>query len=224
MFKLDIFWDRVLGSELNKPYMKSLIQFLRDEKNKNKIFYPEPQNIFQAFSLTPFETVRVVILGQDPYHGPNQAHGLCFSVAPGVSIPPSLRNIYKELQADCGIPPAHHGDLRAWAQQGVLLLNSVLTVEANQPAAHQGMGWEIFTDKVIQVLNEQKTGLVFVLWGAYAQKKGAMIDASRHLVLSVAHPSPFSAYRGFFGSRPFSTINAYLEKNHQKPINWQLPE
>lgn len=216
-------WDAVLREEFKAPYMQSLRTFLVKEKEAKKYIYPKSANVFKAFQYTPLEKVKVVILGQDPYHGPNQAHGLCFSVLPGVAIPPSLQNIYKELEADLGIKPVNHGCLVSWAKQGVLLLNSVLTVERSLAASHQGKGWEIFTDKVISILNEQPRPLVFVLWGSYAQKKGLVIDEKKHLVIKSAHPSPLSAHRGFFGSRPFSKINHFLEEHGQSPINWELP-
>lgn len=185
--------------------------------------YPPPNRWFTAFNLTPFDKVKVVILGQDPYHGPNQAHGLCFSVLPGVPIPPSLRNIYKELQSDLGISPVKHGCLESWAKQGVFLLNSVLTVEHGQAASHQKMGWETFTDAVIEALNTKTESTVFMLWGGYAKRKGQMIDQSRHLVLQSAHPSPLSV-RGFTGCRHFSKANEYLQQQGRDSINWQLPE
>ena len=215
-------WMKLVGEEFNKPYMQSLKQFLRAEKNKRKIIYPKSDEIFQAFSHTLPKTIKCVIIGQDPYHGVGQAHGLCFSVKPGVQIPPSLQNIYKELQDDLGIPPVKHGCLLSWADQGVLLLNSVLTVEKGLAASHQGKGWEIFTDSVIDKLNHQSRPIAFVLWGAYAQKKGKMIDEQKHLVLKSVHPSPLSVHRGFYGSRPFSKINDFLEKTGQTPINWAL--
>lgn len=217
-------WKVLLASEFKKPYMQSLSAFLKNEKTMGKVIYPKAKEIFNAFDLTPVDKVKVVILGQDPYHGPNQAHGLCFSVQNGVSNPPSLENIYKELQADLNIPPAHHGNLTAWAKQGVLLLNSVLTVENAKPAAHQNKGWEQFTNKVIELLNEKTQPMVFVLWGSYAQQKGKIIDANKHLVIRSAHPSPLSAYRGFFGSKPFSKINEYLIQHGQTAIDWRLPE
>lgn len=219
---LEASWQPVLGPEFEKPYMQQLRTFLRHEKDQKKIIYPKSANVFQAFALTPFDAVKVVVLGQDPYHGPNQAHGLCFSVAKGVPLPPSLQNIYKELNTDLGIPPAKQGCLENWAKQGVLLLNSVLTVEQSRAGSHQGKGWEMFTDKVVSVLNEQKKGLVFLLWGAYAQKKGQYIDTSRHCVLKAAHPSPFSAYQGFFGCRHFSTANQYLQQVGKTPIDWHV--
>lgn len=215
-------WQVELGDEFEKPYMQQLRLFLRQEKDQRKVIYPKSANIFEAFRLTPLFSVKVVILGQDPYHGPNQAHGLCFSVQPGVRLPPSLVNIYKELQADLGIPPALTGCLVNWAKQGVLLLNSVLTVEAGHAASHQGKGWELFTDRVIHVINEKMTAVVFLLWGAYAQRKGAFIDANRHCILKAAHPSPFSAAHGFFGSRHFSATNRYLQENGKEPIDWRV--
>jgi uracil-DNA glycosylase len=215
-------WQKVLGLEFEQPYMKQLKDFLRQEKDQKKIIYPKSVNVFHAFALTPFDAVKVVILGQDPYHGPNQAHGLCFSVLPGVPLPPSLQNIYKELQTDLNIPRTSHGCLDNWAKQGVLLLNSVLTVERGKAGAHQGRGWETFTDRVITILNEQKTGLVFILWGSYAQKKGQFIDSNRHYVLKAPHPSPFSAHQGFFGSRPFSAANTFLQTKGQSPIDWRV--
>lgn len=221
--KLEPNWKRQLIEEFSQPYMQELRTFLRAELDAGNKIYPKPSEIFNAFEHTPFEKVKVVILGQDPYHGPGQAHGLCFSVRPGVPPPPSLVNIFKELKSDLGIEPAKHGYLMSWADQGVLLLNSVLTVRDGQAASHQKRGWERFTDKAIHLLAEKREGLVFVLWGAYAQKKGEFIDRKRHLVLEGPHPSPLSASRGFFGSRPFSKINAYLEQHGQKPIDWRLP-
>ena len=215
-------WQQVLGAEFDKPYMQALRVFLRQEKDQKKIIYPKSTNVFQAFTLTPLSKVKVVILGQDPYHGPNQAHGLCFSVQPGIPLPPSLVNIYKELKEDLGIPPSKNGCLVNWAQQGVLLLNSVLTVEQGRAASHQGKGWEQFTDRAIGVLNEQTKGVVFLLWGAYAQKKGQFIHTDRHCVLKAAHPSPLSAYNGFFGCRHFSATNHYLERLGKSPIDWHV--
>jgi uracil-DNA glycosylase len=220
--QLDASWLAVLGDEFDKPYMQSLKAFLVNEKAKGKVIFPVSQRWFAAFDSTPFEQVKVVILGQDPYHGPEQAHGLCFSVPPDIKIPPSLLNIYKELASDLDISMPTQGCLEHWAQQGVLLLNATLTVENGQAGSHQNKGWETFTDRAIQVLNEQREGLVFILWGAYAQKKGAFIDAQRHLILKSPHPSPLSAYRGFFGSRPFSQANAYLKSNNKKAIDWQI--
>ena len=220
--QLDASWLAVLGEEFDKPYMQSLDSFLVDEKVNGKVIFPASSRWFAAFNNTPFEKVKVVILGQDPYHGPEQAHGLCFSVPPEIKIPPSLVNIYKELATDLNIPVSTNGCLQHWAEQGVLLLNATLTVENAQAGSHQNKGWEVFTDKAIQVLNEQRDNLVFILWGTYAQKKGAFIDAQRQLVIKSPHPSPLSAYRGFFGSRPFSQTNAYLKANNKKAIDWQI--
>lgn len=217
-------WKKVLTTEFAEPYMQVLKQFLMQEKKQDKIIYPKNIDIFSAFNNTPLNKTRVVILGQDPYHGPNQAHGMCFSVLPGVKPPPSLQNIYKELKSDLNIEPVKHGYLLPWAQQGVLLLNSVLTVENGNPGAHQGKGWERFTDKVISILSAQSRPIIFVLWGSYAHKKGEQIDATRHLVLKAAHPSPFSAYRGFLGCKHFSQINAALSARGETPIKWQLAE
>jgi uracil-DNA glycosylase len=215
-------WRKILEPEFKKAYMQQLRSFLRDEKNHKKLIYPKSAHVFQAFNLAPPADVKVVVLGQDPYHGQGQAHGLCFSVPMGVKPPPSLVNIYKELNADLGIPQPSHGNLVSWAKQGVLLLNSVLTVEQSKAGSHQGKGWEQFTDRVITFLNEQYTNLVFLLWGAYAQKKGAFIDSSKHCVLKAPHPSPFSVHQGFFGCRHFSKTNQYLEKHGKTPIIWQL--
>lgn len=207
-----------------KPYISKINSFLEQESAAKKIVFPEPENIFRALELTPLSKVKVVIIGQDPYHGIGQANGLCFSVNKGVKLPPSLKNIYKELESDCGIPPVTHGCLSAWARQGVLLLNSILTVEMGKPASHRDKGWEELTDAIIQYLahKEGRPPLVFVLWGDYAQKKGHMIDESKHLIIRAPHPSPLSAHRGFFGSRPFSKINEFLVAHHQKPIDWHL--
>ena len=221
--KLESSWKAVLEGEFAKDYMQSLRSFLCQEKDRGKIIYPTGGEYFRAMNLTPFDQVKVVILGQDPYHGPGQAHGLSFSVRPDVAIPPSLVNMYKELESDLGITPACHGFLEHWARQGVLLLNSVLTVEHRQAASHQGRGWEIFTDRIVAQLNEHREHIVFILWGSYAQKKGRFIDTSKHLVLQSAHPSPLSAYRGFFGSRPFSRTNDYLASHGLLPVQWQLP-
>lgn len=221
--KLEESWKAALEPEFNKDYMQQLKAFLRAELSAGKSIFPKGAEYFAAFDHTPVDQVKVVILGQDPYHGPGQAHGLCFSVQPGVPAPPSLVNIYKELEEDLGIQQPGHGYLMSWADQGVLLLNSVLTVEAHKAASHQGRGWETFTDAVIAELNEKHDNLVFILWGSYAQKKGARIDTNRHLVIKSPHPSPLSSYRGFFGSKPFSKANAYLEVNGRTPINWQLP-
>lgn len=221
--KLAGVWRELLATEFSAPYMQDLREFLLQEKQRGKRIYPPGDEIFHALNATSFDHVKVIILGQDPYHGPGQAHGLCFSVRPGVVIPPSLSNIYKELQSDLGCLPPKHGCLEYWAQQGVLLLNAVLTVEASSAASHQGKGWERFTDRIIETLNAQRNNLVFLLWGAYAQKKGAMIDRQRHLVLESRHPSPLSAHRGFFGNRHFSRCNSYLQANDIAPIDWQLP-
>jgi len=220
--QLDASWLAVLGDEFEKPYMQSLDSFLVDEKAKGKEIFPPSSRWFAAFNNTPFDQVKVVVLGQDPYHGPKQAHGLCFSVPPDIKIPPSLVNIYKELATDFNIPVSTNGCLEPWAEQGVLLLNATLTVENSQAGSHQNKGWEEFTDKAIKVLNEQREDLVFILWGSYAQKKGAFIDAQRHLVIKSPHPSPLSAYRGFFGSRPFSQTNIYLKSKNKKAIDWQI--
>ncbi len=222
--KLHESWKTPLTDEFAAPYMAELRAFLVSEKAKGKRIFPKGSEWFRALDLTPLEKVRVVIIGQDPYHGEGQAHGLCFSVQPGVRIPPSLVNIYKEMQSDLGIPPARHGFLEHWAKQGVLLLNAVLTVEMAQAASHQGKGWEKFTDAVIRLVNAREEPCVFLLWGAYAQRKAAFVDTSRHLVLKSAHPSPLSAYNGFFGSRPFSQTNAFLEAHGQAPIDWALQE
>ena len=220
-------WQAVIGDEFNKPYMQALRAFLNQEKVAGKIIYPPSPLIFNAFNHTPFEQVRVVIIGQDPYHGQDnkgqpQAHGLSFSVPQGVDLPPSLQNIYKEIAADLSIKMGKTGDLTPWADQGVLLLNATLTVEQAKAGSHQNRGWETFTDATITALNAHREGLVFVLWGSYAQKKGDVIDAKKHLVLKSVHPSPLSAHRGFFGHRQFSTINQYLMQQGQAPINWQL--
>jgi len=216
-------WLAQLENEFEQPYMRQLKQFLKERKQAGATIFPASEDCFNAFNYTPFNQVKVVILGQDPYHGPGQAHGLSFSVKPGVAVPPSLKNIYKELESDLQIAPVSHGYLADWAKQGVLLLNSVLTVEQGQAAAHQGKGWETFTDKAIQCLSEQRDGLVFLLWGSHAQKKGKQVDRSKHLVLETTHPSPLSAYRGFLGCRHFSTLNQYLIEQGKDPINWQLP-
>jgi uracil-DNA glycosylase len=216
-------WQGLLKDEFDQSYMQSLQAFLSAEQEQGKVIYPPADQIFTAFNLTPLSNVKVVILGQDPYHGPGQAHGLSFSVPADVTkIPPSLKNIYKELLADLGVPIASTGNLIPWAQQGVLLLNAMLTVEKKNAGSHQKQGWETFTDTVIQLLSESGENIVFVLWGAYAQKKSVLIDESKHLVLKGIHPSPLSAHRGFFGSKPFSLINQYLKKNSQAEIDWSL--
>lgn len=214
-------WQDLLKDEFDQAYMESLQSFLMAEQDQGKTIYPPADQIFTALNLTPVNNVKVVILGQDPYHGPSQAHGLSFSVPAAISkLPPSLKNIYKELYADLGIPVATSGDLTRWARQGVLLLNAMLTVEAKNAGSHQKRGWEEFTNRIIQLLSERCDGLVFVLWGAYAQKKSALIDDGKHLVLKGIHPSPLSAHRGFFGSRPFSLINQYLSNNSKGEIDW----
>jgi uracil-DNA glycosylase len=215
-------WQAVIGGEFNMPYMHALRGFLAQEKAAGKIIYPPSPLIFNAFNHTPFEKVRVVIIGQDPYHGVGQAHGLSFSVPLGVDLPPSLQNIFKEISSDLNLKMSKNGDLTAWANQGVLLLNATLTVEQAKAGAHQNKGWEQFTDAAIAALNKHRENLVFVLWGSYAQKKGAFIDAQKHLVLKSVHPSPLSAHRGFFGNRQFSTINQYLTQHGQPAIDWQL--
>lgn len=219
---LDPSWETVIGNAFNQPYMLALSDFLRGEVSAGKTIYPPSKLIFNAFNHTPFDQVRVVIIGQDPYHGPDQAHGLSFSVPDGVKLPPSLKNIFKEIEADIGITMGQNGDLSPWAKQGVLLLNATLTVEQANAGSHQKRGWETFTDSVISVLNAQREHLVFVLWGSYAQKKGAAIDPNKHLVLKSVHPSPLSAHRGFFGNQQFSQINQHLTQHHQTPIDWQL--
>ena len=224
-------WKRVLLSEFEKPYMAKLREFLVKERGQRKTIYPRGPEIFAALDLTPLEEVRVVVIGQDPYHGPNQAHGLCFSVQKGVPEPPSLLNIFQEINADMRDPDVPGGNpagqlgpgngcLRGWADQGVLLLNAVLTVERGRAGSHAGRGWETFTDRIVEVLNEYREGLVFMLWGSYAQKKGAIVDRQRHCVLTSPHPSPLSAHRGFFGCRHFSRANQYLVSQGQAPIDW----
>ena len=220
--KLEPSWKQVLNDEFDKPYMLALRQFLRQEKQSGKQIFPPGPDIFNALNSTPFDKVRVVILGQDPYHGPGQAHGLCFSVQHGVATPPSLQNIYKELKADLELDIPPHGNLGAWAEQGVLLLNAVLTVQAGNANSHQGKGWELFTDQIVALLNARRENLVFMLWGSYAQRKGAMIDRKRHLVLQSPHPSPLSAHRGFLGNRHFSSANRYLADHQLPEINWQI--
>lgn len=216
-------WKEKLAEEFGKDYFTALTDFVRDEY-KRAVVYPNPKNIFRCFDETPFDKVKVVILGQDPYHGENsgvaQANGLCFAVNPGVRPPPSLQNIFKELESDLGRPVKRDPDLSRWAKQGVLLLNATLTVNAKTPGSHQGRGWEQFTDAAIKRLAEEREGLVFILWGNYARQKGAHIDRERHLVIESPHPSPFSAHSGFFGSKPFSRANAYLEDHGHKPIEW----
>ncbi len=205
-------WNSALKEEFAKPYFEQIVTFLKREKQQGKIIYPNGPDIFRAFELTPFSKVRVLLLGQDPYHGANQAHGLCFSVNPGVKIPPSLANIYKELNTDLGLPIPASGDLSPWAKQGVLMLNASLTVEASKPMSHAQIGWETFTDAVIKKLSDEKEGVVFLLWGKFAQQKEVLIDTTKHTVLKAAHPSPFSAYNGFLGCRHFSKLNSLLEE------------
>lgn len=216
-------WLAVLEEEFEKDYMKSLKFFLLEEKDKGHKVYPKGTDIFNALNTTPFENVKVVILGQDPYHGVNQAHGLSFSVQRGVAIPPSLKNIYKELETDIeGFVAPHHGNLMHWAEQGVLLLNATLTVRASEAGSHQNRGWEIFTDEIIRMLSEKRKHIVFLLWGKYAQQKAVLIDQKKHYVLTAAHPSPFSAYNGFFGSKHFSKANQLLVQNNLTPIDWTI--
>lgn len=221
--KIEPSWKKVLQEEFGKEYFKNLTDFVKGEYQETTV-YPPPKFIFHAFELTPFEKVKVVILGQDPYHGPRQANGLCFAVGEGINLPPSLQNIFKELSADCSLPfetlAKKGGSLEHWAKQGVLLLNATLTVRARSAGSHQGQGWEQFTDAVIRTLSEKREHLVFILWGNYAKAKGAHIDRSKHLVIESAHPSPFSASNGFFGSKPFSKTNAYLEKHDETLIDW----
>lgn len=221
--KLEASWKARVGDYFDRPEMIALREFLRAEKQAGKRIYPPGPQIFAALEATPFDAVKVVILGQDPYHGPGQAHGLCFSVRPGVAVPPSLQNIFTEIENDLGIPRPDHGCLMPWARRGVLLLNAVLTVQAGMAGSHQGKGWEGFTDRVIDELNRGREGLVFLLWGSYAQAKGRLIDRSRHLVLEAPHPSPLSAHRGFLGCRHFSKSNQYLEANGKAPVDWSLP-
>jgi len=215
-------WNPVLRDEFAKPYWNTLQHFVAGERARHVVF-PPADDVFAALHLTPYATTRVVILGQDPYHGPGQAHGLCFSVRPGVAVPPSLANIHKELAADLGIEPPAHGNLEAWARQGVLLLNATLTVRAGQAASHQGKGWETFTDQVLRAVNDKPHPVVFILWGASARRKKSLIDLGRHTVIESAHPSPLSAHNGFFGSRPFSRTNTALEAAELVPIDWRLP-
>ena len=222
--KLHPGWLNELSGEFASPYMAELKRFLLGEREAGKRIFPNAANWFRALDLTPLDEVRVVILGQDPYHGEGQAQGLCFSVPNGVRPPPSLVNIFKELQSDLGIGPSPHGFLEHWARQGVLLLNSVLTVEMGRAASHQNRGWERFTDAVVRTVNAKAEPVVFMLWGSYAQKKAAFVDQSRHLVLKAPHPSPLSAHGGFFGCRHFSQANGFLEANGQRPIDWALPE
>jgi uracil-DNA glycosylase len=220
--KLEPSWKERVGSYFDRPDMQALSEFLRNELRNGKIVFPPPKQIFAALDATPFDAVKVVILGQDPYHGPGQAHGLCFSVQPGVPVPPSLRNMYAELQRDLGFVPPRHGCLTRWAEQGVLLLNAVLTVEQGLAGSHQGKGWEGFTDSIIEALSREREHLVFLLWGSYAQAKGRLIDRRRHLVLTAPHPSPLSAHRGYIGCGHFSAANAYLVEHGMAPVDWTL--
>jgi uracil-DNA glycosylase len=215
-------WKNVLNAEFNKPYFLQIVHFLKTEKNLGKIIYPPGSQIFNAFGMSPFNRTKVVILGQDPYHGPGQAHGLCFSVPDGIRPPPSLQNIFKELETDIGLNIPKSGNLSAWAGQGILLLNAYLTVEAKTPMSHAQIGWGEFTDTVIKKISDLKNHLVFLLWGKFAQEKQSLIDETKHLVLKAAHPSPFSADKGFFGCRHFSKTNEYLVKNGIDPIDWKL--
>ena len=215
-------WSDLHKAEFKKPYFKALKAFLTEQKKAGKIIYPPSQDFFKAFELSPFDKTKVIIIGQDPYHGPGQSQGLSFSVPKGVKIPPSLQNIYKELYQDLGLKKPSHGNLEAWAKQGVLLLNSTLSVEAKSPTSHTGQGWETFTDNMIKALSEKKEHLVFLLWGKFAQSKAPLIDESKHLILKAAHPSPFSAHQGFLGCQHFSQTNAYLLKKAQTPINWEI--
>ena len=223
MIKLESSWKAVLEDQFTLPYMVELKQFLVNEAKAGKTIYPAAPDIFSALDTTPFDKVKVVILGQDPYHGPGQAHGLCFSVKKGVATPPSLVNIYKELKTDMEITPPTHGHLISWAEQGVLLLNNVLTVEASKAGSHHGKGWEKFTDRIVELLNERREKLVFILWGTPAQKKAAKVDSKKHFLIKSVHPSPLSSYRGFFGSKPFSQTNDYLTSQGLKPIDWRIP-
>jgi uracil-DNA glycosylase len=216
-------WEPYLASEIEKPYYQDLMKFVKEER-KNHTVYPPDKEVFNALEHTPHDKVKVLLLGQDPYHDEGQAHGLCFSVRPGVKPPPSLVNIFKELKSDLGCRIPNNGCLTPWADQGVLLLNAVLTVRAHEPNSHKGKGWEIFTDEIIRKVNDLEQCVVFILWGAYAQKKSALIDTERHIILKSAHPSPLSAKNGFFGSKPFSQTNAALEDAGRGAIDWQLPE
>jgi len=221
--ELEASWLKALGDEFDKPYMADLKRFLKQEREAGHKIYPKGSDIFNAFWKTPFTDLKVVILGQDPYHGENQAHGLSFSVQKGVGIPPSLRNIYKELKTDiAGFVIPNHGDLTEWAEQGVLLLNASLTVRAATPGSHQKKGWETFTDAVIKKISDEKEGIVFILWGSFAQAKSELIDSKKHHIIKSPHPSPFSAERGFFGSKPFSKTNEILIKEGKSPIDWQI--
>ncbi len=214
-------WDKILQDEFKKPYFKNLVNFLDSEKKAGKVIFPPSDDIFNAFKHTAFDNVKVVILGQDPYHGSGQAHGLCFSVKPDIKTPPSLKNIYKEMNTDLGLEPVNHGYLINWADQGILMLNAVLTVEQSKPGSHRKRGWEIFTDRVIEILNQEKENLVFILWGNDARKKKSMLDESKHYIIESAHPSPFSV-KNFYGTQPFSKTNNYLKNKGIEPVNWSL--
>lgn len=216
-------WQELLGGEIEQPYFQKLTHFVDEERQKDVIYPPEPE-VFSALELTPYENVRVLLLGQDPYHDKNQAHGLCFSVRPGIKPPPSLVNMYKELRSDIGCTIPNNGYLTPWAKRGVLMLNAVLTVRAHTPNSHKNHGWEKFTDAVIRHVNEKEQRVVFILWGAYAQKKRALIDTSRHSIVESAHPSPLSAHNGFFGSKPFSAVNQALREAGEPEIDWQIPD
>ena len=217
-------WKEALFEEFQQPYFEKIVGFIKAEKAAGKVIYPPGPLIFNAFNCTPLNSVKVVILGQDPYHGPNQAHGLAFSVQHGVPTPPSLQNIFKEIQADLGIAPPKHGNLEHWAQQGVLLLNATLTVEAGSANSHAGIGWHRFTDAVIHTVSEQCNAVVFLLWGRFAQGKTSLVNSEKHLILKAAHPSPLSAYNGFFGCRHFSKANQWLQQKGLTPIDWSLPD
>ncbi|MEH6586471.1 MAG: uracil-DNA glycosylase [Halioglobus sp.] len=221
--QLEPSWLAQLATEFDQDYMQQLLAFLQTEKQAGKCIFPAASDYFNAFAHTPLDRVKVVILGQDPYHGEGQAHGLCFSVQPGIKVPPSLQNIYKEISAELELSTPLHGHLTSWADQGVLLLNSVLSVECAQAGSHQGKGWEAFTDRAIEVVNREREGVVFMLWGSYAQRKGAIIDRQRHCVLEAPHPSPLSAYRGFFGCGHFKMANDYLQQRGESPVDWSLP-
>ena len=220
--KIESSWKEALKDEFQKSYFEQIVMFLKHEKALGKTIYPQGSQIFNAFDKTPFDKVRVVILGQDPYHGPGQAHGLCFSVQKGIKPPPSLVNIYKEMNADLGIPIAQTGDLTPWAENGVLLLNAILTVRNGEPASHSKIGWGTFTDAVIRTISNKKEGVVFMLWGKFAQDKQVLIDGTQHHILKAAHPSPFSADKGFFGCKHFSKANELLIRQGKEPVNWQL--
>ncbi len=220
--KIDQSWQHVLQNEFNKPYFKNITEHIKKDIRHGKSIYPPGKFIFNTFNLTPFENVKCVILGQDPYHGQGQANGLCFSVNKGITLPPSLKNIYKEMDSDLGLTPPPSGDLTPWGKQGVLLLNAMLTVIAHQPASHSKIGWEEFTNAVIQKISDQKEGVIFLLWGRFAQNKKAFIDLNKHFVLEAPHPSPFSAHKGFFGCKHFSKTNKLLEQQNKTPIHWDL--